>query len=326
MSMRCLAVARSAPAAAARARPCADVNAPSPPSAEASHGVNLKAQVLLDRAGFSPGADRRPRRRQLRERAARLSAAERARRLTGELDEPTWSKLAQTSAEPVLIEYTITAADLQGAVRAPTSRARYEEKAELKRLDYTRRRRVARRALPHGRGPARPGSIAARRHSTRPAQRSWSPTSDVKTGRAATPGRKLEVDKREQVAHACSRRTEALLAFYPASIGSEEKPAPSGTLKVRTRRARTRPTPTIRNSSFKGVKARRTLSPSRRDRTIRSGWCGSPSRRRPTGSTALPSPKRSARSSSHGCVRLTNWDALALAKIVRKGTPVEFFE
>lgn len=29
---------------------------------------------------------------------------------------------------------------------------------------------------------------------------------------------------------------------------------------------------------------------------------------------------------SHGCIRLTKWDALALAKLVKKGTPVEFVE
>ena len=29
---------------------------------------------------------------------------------------------------------------------------------------------------------------------------------------------------------------------------------------------------------------------------------------------------------SHGCVRLTNWDALALARLMRKGTPVVFIE
>jgi lipoprotein-anchoring transpeptidase ErfK/SrfK len=27
---------------------------------------------------------------------------------------------------------------------------------------------------------------------------------------------------------------------------------------------------------------------------------------------------------SHGCVRLTNWDAERLAKLVKKGTPVAF--
>ncbi|MBV8492186.1 MAG: L,D-transpeptidase, partial [Alphaproteobacteria bacterium] len=27
---------------------------------------------------------------------------------------------------------------------------------------------------------------------------------------------------------------------------------------------------------------------------------------------------------SHGCIRLTNWDAPTLARLVKKGTPVDF--
>jgi lipoprotein-anchoring transpeptidase ErfK/SrfK len=37
-----------------------------------------------------------------------------------------------------------------------------------------------------------------------------------------------------------------------------------------------------------------------------------------------PEPQRISKSESHGCVRLTNWDAHALGKMVHKGTKVEF--
>jgi lipoprotein-anchoring transpeptidase ErfK/SrfK len=39
-----------------------------------------------------------------------------------------------------------------------------------------------------------------------------------------------------------------------------------------------------------------------------------------------PEPSKISKSESHGCVRLTNWDVLALASLVKKGTPVEFKE
>ena len=35
-------------------------------------------------------------------------------------------------------------------------------------------------------------------------------------------------------------------------------------------------------------------------------------------------PSRIGKSFSHGCVRLANWDALDLAGMVAKGTPVDF--
>jgi lipoprotein-anchoring transpeptidase ErfK/SrfK len=37
-----------------------------------------------------------------------------------------------------------------------------------------------------------------------------------------------------------------------------------------------------------------------------------------------PDAEKISKTASHSCIRLTNWDALALAHIVRKGTPVDF--
>jgi lipoprotein-anchoring transpeptidase ErfK/SrfK len=39
-----------------------------------------------------------------------------------------------------------------------------------------------------------------------------------------------------------------------------------------------------------------------------------------------PEPSAVGHSTSHGCVRLTNWDAARLAMLVAKGTPVHFVE
>jgi lipoprotein-anchoring transpeptidase ErfK/SrfK len=39
-----------------------------------------------------------------------------------------------------------------------------------------------------------------------------------------------------------------------------------------------------------------------------------------------PEPGRIGYSQSHGCVRLTNWDATRVADFVKKGTPVHFVE
>jgi hypothetical protein len=38
-----------------------------------------------------------------------------------------------------------------------------------------------------------------------------------------------------------------------------------------------------------------------------------------------PDPSKVSKSESHGCVRLTNWDALRLASALRKGAPVNFY-
>jgi lipoprotein-anchoring transpeptidase ErfK/SrfK len=112
------------------------------------------------------------------------------------------------------------------------------------------------------------------------------------------------------------------MAFYPASIGSAEKPAPSGTFQVR----RVTYDPDYTYNPAYGFKEQKT----RRKVTVRPGpnnpvglvWIALSAKG--YGIHGTPEPDKVGKTQSHGCVRLTNWDALALAKLVRKGTPVDF--
>ncbi len=80
---------------------------------------------------------------------------------------------------------------------------------------------------------------------------------------------RIEVDKTRQTVKAFDADGK-LLAFFPASVGSADKPTPSGTLKVTS----VQRNPTYRYDpeyKFKGVKARR---PSPQARTEQSGRLG----------------------------------------------------
>jgi lipoprotein-anchoring transpeptidase ErfK/SrfK len=114
----------------------------------------------------------------------------------------------------------------------------------------------------------------------------------------------------------------SLVAFYPATIGSAEKPAPTGNFKVR----RVAYNPDYHYNpkfAWKGVKADHEL-------TIEPGpnnpvglvWIDltAPS----YGIHGTPEPKNIGKTQSHGCIRLTNWDALDLAGMVHRGTLVKF--
>ena len=129
---------------------------------------------------------------------------------------------------------------------------------------------------------------------------------------------RLEADKQNNTVRVLAK-DGALLAVYPASIGSEEKPAPSGTLKV-VRVARN-PTYTYDPEfKFRGVKADAKVHiAAGPNNPVGAVWIALDQKSYGIHGTAEPS--KVGKVDSHGCVRMTNWDALALAKIVRKGMP-----
>ncbi len=165
-------------------------------------------------------------------------------------------------------------------------------------------------------------SIAAR-PSTRPATAILVANVNVKPVALGAKAGKIEVDKAEQRGARARQGWRAARA-YPASVGSEEKPAPSGTLKV-VRVARN-PTYTYDPEfKFKGVKADEKLHiAAGPNNPVGSVWIAL--NQKTYGIHGTSEPSKVGKVDSHGCVRLTNWDALALAKMVRKGTPVEFID
>jgi lipoprotein-anchoring transpeptidase ErfK/SrfK len=112
-----------------------------------------------------------------------------------------------------------------------------------------------------------------------------------------------------------------LISFYPASVGSEERPAPDGTRQIRS----IADNPTYHYSpklNFKGVKIQKPFTiPPGPNNPVGSTWIDLGDG---YGIHGTPEPQRISKSESHGCVRLTNWDAHALGKMVHKGTKVEF--
>jgi len=119
-------------------------------------------------------------------------------------------------------------------------------------------------------------------------------------------------------------KSNALIGFYPATVGSEEKPSPSGTLKV----TEINHNPTYRyNPSyhFKGVHSRKPfeIAPGPNN-PVGTVWISLSAEG--YGIHGTPAPDKVSKAASHGCVRLTNWDAERVASEVSKGTPVAFVD
>jgi lipoprotein-anchoring transpeptidase ErfK/SrfK len=295
----------------------ADVNGADFALEKKSRAVLIKAQVLLDRAGFSPGViDGRAGGNFIN--AVRAFQGQNGLKESGDLDPPTWSTLVETSAEPVLIAYAVTAEDVKGPFVAEVPDS-FEKKAELKRLAYT--------------GAAE--LLAERFHmdedlledlnSEKAIDQSGTGivVANVKQAPSKVEVTKVVVEKTQRSVRAFNRDGK-LVGFYPASIGSDEKPAPSGTLKI-TRVVREPVYIYNPKFQFRDVQAQKKLkiAPGPNN-PVGSVWINL--NERSYGIHGTAEPAKVGKTYSHGCVRLTNWDAKALAAMVKKGTVVEFVD
>jgi lipoprotein-anchoring transpeptidase ErfK/SrfK len=284
-------------------------------------GDLLAFQVLLDREGFSPGQiDGNPGPNFSHALAAMQSAH--GLPSNGLANCATWQALAPEGSTPAITTYTITSADLKGPFeRIPP---RIEKQAALATLGYqSAMEELAERfhASPALLQRLNPGAKIVEGREIRvpnvmPFNAAAKPTPDSAAADVTI------VVSRADSALRVTRPDGSVVFYAPVTTGSVHDPLPTGDYKVLGQSWQ--PVFHYNPDLFWDAKD------SDEKATIKAGpnnpvgvvWI---SLNLPHyGIHGTPEPGRVGHAESHGCVRLTNWDAARVAAFVKPGTPVQF--
>lgn len=301
-------------AIAARHAPSADlVNDPVKSHADPAAAL-LRAQVLLDRAHFSPGEIDGAGGGNTRAALAGFQAAH-GLDASGKLDDRTWEALEQ-DPQPVLLSYTLTADDVAGPF-APVPDD-IEQQATLAHLGYA----TVQEALGE-KFHASPALLRRLNPDARFVAGEALVVPNVLGETALPAAARVVVDQSDSVVRLLDAQG-AVQAQFPASMGSAHDPLPLGEWAIRgvTRDPVFRYDPLLFWDADP-LKAKATVQPGPNN-PVGAVWIDLSKEH--YGLHGTPEPGTVGKAQSHGCIRLTNWDALGVAAAVKAGTPVTLQE
>ena len=275
-------------------------------------GGLVRIQVLLDRLHFSPGVIDGYDGENVRKAVAAYQEANNLP-INGRPDDALLTRLERGDNAQALAPYVLTEEDVGGPfVRVPQD---LEAQSRLEQLGY---------------GSA-VEALAERFHMDEDLLRSLNPGVDftqagteivVASVGGGLDGQvaRIDIDKDELTLRAYDA-SNRMLAFYPVTISEDN--TPTGELEVTG--IAFNPTYNYDASelpSFNDNSGREFVIQPGPNNPVGLVWIAL--NRDGYGIHGTPNPQLISKTSSHGCVRLTNWDAVDLARATQQGVPVHF--
>ncbi|MCU1273664.1 MAG: ErfK/YbiS/YcfS/YnhG family protein [Bryobacterales bacterium] len=269
----------------------------------------LRAQILLDRAGYSCGEMDGYYGRNLQNT---VSAFQKSQGLpeNGRIGPETWTKLNADPA-PTLQTYTIAEGDVSGPFeKVPEA---MQDKAKLQALNFESPLEALGEKF-----HCSPESLVALNPGK---QFDKSGETILAPNIAITPARHasmIVIDKTDSSVTALDPEGRTI-AYFSATIGSEHDPLPLGKWKILG--LKRNPVFHYNPSLFwdaDGRDSKADVAPGPNN-PVGVVWIALSKQH--YGIHGTPEPGTIGHTQSHGCIRLTNWDALQLADMVRPGTP-----
>jgi lipoprotein-anchoring transpeptidase ErfK/SrfK len=275
----------------------------------------IKLQILLDHAHTSPGVIDGRQGKNVRD-ALRMFEEQSNLPVDGKLDSRLWELLEHDTTD-VIVRYELKPQDLDGPF-VETIPTDFAEMARMERLAYT--------------GPME--FLSEKFHVAPDLLKALNPGAPLKPGEQIfvpdvmreAPKEKvarIEVDKKLSVVRGYAA-DNTLVVSYPASIGSRQNPSPEGTMEVKA--IAENPKYAYRpDKNFQQDDNTEPLElPPGPNSPVGSVWIDLS--KETYGIHGTAEPESIGKAVSHGCVRLTNWDAEELARLVRRGTKVSFVQ